>query len=255
MPLWGWIVLGCVGVGGVLWLVFEAPPQHRFIDAAGKKDPEKLKAWLMRGVDVNKKGLVGLTALYAAIQARQVENMRLLLAAGADYRTPVMGTPALQVAIMENFFEGAEILLEAGADPHQPGLLGTSAFASAATSGQVEFVQLMLRHGAQPDRVDPGKDPVICDVAILAATSRHESEREKLRQVLATLLAAGANPNVRTRQDFPAVAAGLSDVRVLRMLVDHGTITDVAFEGVELQPQIDEMLAQDETESPAPGAP
>jgi ankyrin repeat protein len=247
--------MGLAGVGALLWLVFEAPPQHRFIDAAGKKDPEKLKAWLQRGMDVNKKGLVGLTALYSAIQAKQVENMRLLLAAGADYRTPVMGCPALHTAIMENFYEGAELLLEAGADPHQPGLLGISAFAGAATSGQVEYVQLMLRYGAQPDRVDPGKDPVICDVAILAATSRHESEREKLRQVLAALLAAGANPNVRTRQDFPAIAAGLSDVRVLRMLVDHGTITDVAIDGVEIQPQIDEMLAQDEIGSSAPGAP
>jgi hypothetical protein len=73
--------------------------------------------------------------------------------------------------------------------------------------------------------------------------------------VLAALLAAGANPNVRTRQDFPAIAAGLSDVRVLRMLVDHGTMTDVAIDGVGIQTQIDEMLAQDEIGSSAPGAP
>jgi ankyrin repeat protein len=98
-------------------------------------------------------------ALAAPISTNDLEAVRVLLGAGADparYRDDD-GQPAAVVAVALAAgcdLELIELLLTHGADPDAPGPDGRSAYRLATALGRSELVELLRRHGAREDASD-----------------------------------------------------------------------------------------------------
>lgn len=131
-------------------------------------------------------------ALAAPISTGNVAAVRVLLEAGADlarYRDddghPAAVVPAALAAGCD--VELIELLLTHGADPDAPGPDGRSALRVATAQGRSDLVELLRRHGARDDATDIDRLLYAC---------RHGDE-ESARRVLA---------------EQPAVLDELSDV-------------------------------------------
>jgi ankyrin repeat protein len=94
----------------------------------------------------------GFTALHLAIFARQPQAARLLIDRGADVDAlstgPIARVPPLGTAAFVHSPPLARLLLDAGADVNRQGAGGFTALHSAAQSGDVELVKLLLERGA-----------------------------------------------------------------------------------------------------------
>ena len=122
--------------------------------------------------DINARSKRGLTPLLFAVREGQIDAVRVLLAAGATANeTAPDGTAALVLAIINAHYELAAFLLDNGADPNAADPRGSALHAVAwmRRPGRAS--------GASPSPVSSG------DLDSLALTG--------------TLLAHGANPNVR----------------------------------------------------------
>jgi cytochrome c len=120
-------------------------------DAAKAGDVEQIKQLLAQGADINQStGLA--TALYYAIQEDHTEAAILLIERGADVNAPSMwGTP-LHAGAAEGLTEVVRLLLEHGADPNARINLETPLHL-AAKNGHIEVVRLLLDHGADVNAV------------------------------------------------------------------------------------------------------
>lgn len=231
MPTWLMVAIALVGLFGLITLIFQLPKQNRFIDTAGGNDPSKLVAWLDRGVDPNQPGWMGLTALGCAVMKRRTENVRLLLARGANPNAPAGAASYLCEAVDGKDHEILKILLEAGADPNQAGKIINAPLHGAILNGNREAVQILLKAGANADQIDLAGNPFLAS-ALLECEKKADSDPQI--GILRDLLAAGANPNRRTHSDAPLVALAMNSPVALRVLIDHGVMTDVEWNGVEL---------------------
>jgi uncharacterized protein len=96
----------------------------------------------------------GFTALHLAVFAKQPKAVRLLLDRGADVDALSTGqiarVPPLGTAVFVRSPPLARLLLDAGADVNRQGAGGFTALHSAAQSGDVELVKLLLERGADP---------------------------------------------------------------------------------------------------------
>lgn len=239
---WVQSVLIVVGVIVLIVVLIELPPQHRFIDAAGNPDLEKLKKWLEKGRDPNRPGFLGLTALGAAVTEAHPQNVKLLLANRADPNQRSVKQLPLQCAMEKADLEIVTDLLDAGADPLLPGMLNVSPIEEAATSGKIDVLRIFLDRGADANvRVSRGQTLLMAVVLTLSGT-RNGEEKQALRKVVQLLLDRGASPNTRSEDDVPLLMAALNDPPTLRILVDAGAITAVSYQGLDLEPSIREAL-------------
>jgi ankyrin repeat protein len=87
-----------------------------------------------------------------AVRAGDVNQVRTLLAQGADPNRPVgvNGWPPLMHGVHKNQLGTAEVLLEHGADINRPSPEGMTPLMMAAGYGNDDMVDLLLRHGADP---------------------------------------------------------------------------------------------------------
>jgi len=158
------------------------------------------------------------TPLYGAASYRNLEGLRMLLAAEADpnARAGNLGAP-LDAAAVTSFLAGARMLLAAGADPNAHTGYGSplhTAIRSDAGRDIVgepsqawRMVEVLLAAGADPNvridtLVDSGMTPLPMDIDTLVLlgsgiTPLHEAAHYADPWVAEVLLVAGADPQVR----------------------------------------------------------
>ena len=152
--------------------------------------------------------------LVDAVQQRDFETARGLLAAGGDVNAPQGdGATALAWAAHWDEVDLASKLIAAGADVGAANDLGVTPLMLAAANGSLPLVERLLAAGAVPDAARPGGD-----TALMFAAQAGSLE------VVRRLAAAGANPNARTAGGHTALmwAAAEAHAGVAQALIDHG---------------------------------
>jgi uncharacterized protein len=145
---------------------------------------------LAAGADVNVQDPFGITALTRATLRGHVENVRLLLQAGADPNLPAQMTPLMAAAYCDSP-PCAQLLIASGADLNARGAQGTTALMVAARAGHLDMVQLLLAAGADPlircDRgqtaADIARDAGYSEVAALLHAAHHTSSSSHYNNV------------------------------------------------------------------------
>src|SRR5579862_8451295 len=215
--------------------------------------PEVVELLLNKDANANAHGARGQTALMWAVSQKHPDVVKVLLAHGADLKArsdvwnevmavsphgnldynraiPHGGETALMFAARVGDFESAKLLLAAGANVNDADAWGVSATVLAAHSDYRELVEFLLDKGADPNLVNAG------------FSALHEAIMRRDEQLVAALLAHGADPNAplrtwtptrRSSHDFnftPALvgatpfwlAARFSEPNVMRLLAEHG---------------------------------
>ena len=166
------------------------PAEAPLADAAQKRDVEQVRALVARGADVNTAQGDGMTALHWAAENDDTEIVAILITAGAvlDPATRNGAFTPLHLASRVGNASTVQVLLEAGADIDRRTSNGSTALHFAAASGRVEAIASLLGHGAEVDARESvaGQTPLI----FAAASDRPEALR--------TLLEAGADATLAT---------------------------------------------------------
>ncbi|XP_049793661.1 ankyrin repeat and SOCS box protein 14-like [Schistocerca nitens] len=180
---------------------------------------------LVRGGDVNARDECGYSALHLAAEHGYTELVSLLLQQGArvDYREPTddpfprttLCDEPLRLAIRNRHADVARILLEHGADPNKRYFFGSEI--NLVSPLDVEFMQLLLSFGANPDSRDRAGLTPLMKAARLP---------QGMESVL-LLLSFGANVNAMTdeRHDYRTVlhyAVLSGNVATVNLLLKQG---------------------------------
>jgi N-acyl-D-amino-acid deacylase len=122
------------------------------IEAAKARDGAALKMLLVKGLDVNAHGTNGTTALSEATILGNVENVRLLLKAGArtEMRTSSGKYTPLMFAAFRNDPKLVQMLLDAGAEVNARDAVGSTVLMWAAYSDKTDtrVIEILLKAGA-----------------------------------------------------------------------------------------------------------
>lgn len=149
-----------------------------------------------------------------AVQQRDFETARGLLAAGSEVNAPQGdGATAVAWAAHWNEVDLASELIGAGADVGAANDLGVTPLMLAAANGSLPLVELFLAAGAEPDAARPTGDTALMFAARAGSV-----------EVVRRLAAAGANPNARTAGGHTALmwAAAEAHADVAQALIDQG---------------------------------
>jgi ankyrin repeat protein len=160
----------------------------RLADEAKNGHVAKVHALLHEYVDVNATQGDGMTALHWAAYNDDVEMAELFLGAKANFeaRTRVGGLTPLLLASRNGSAALLEALLEAGANANHASATGASALMSAAMTGRVDAVQVLLDHEADVNARERahGQTPLM-----FAAW-------ENRPEIIKMLMAVGAHPEL-----------------------------------------------------------
>ena len=149
--------------------------QTALMRAAARDNPEVVRLLLAHGADIHARSTTyllpvslgnplddvgggavmvpqrGYTPLLFAARQGRVENVRLLLDAGADVNEAApTGESALVVASFSGQGEVAALLLDRGADPNDQGA-GYSPLHTAVVRGDLELIEALCARGADPN--------------------------------------------------------------------------------------------------------
>jgi ankyrin repeat protein len=208
---------------------------------------------IQHGVDLNQPDPEGVSPLVLAIMNTQWDITRILIEAGADVQQwDNFGQAPLLAAVGRRNDNGVspnqpvnetdgltivQMLLDKGANPNMelflrpsksrggPLTRGTTPLIVAASSGDLEMIQLLLQHGAKADHM---QSDLQTPVSALAGA---RGAPDRMKAALDALMAAGADPDVvavhhhlqRTRGGAPlhyAVRAG--NIPMVEALVAAG---------------------------------
>ena len=173
------------------------------------------------GSNVNAYANNGYSPLHLAAMEGHVEMVRLLLDQNIDVdMVSGHGNSALHVAIMECHYEVAKVLLEYGADVDAKNDSGWCPIHGAAEAGHVSFVDLLLQHKADIDALT---------TFVLYRTPLMLAANSGLTQVVATLLAHGAKPDIVTKHGETALHLAVlgRHLCVAKLLVQYKATIDV----------------------------
>jgi len=156
-------------------------------------------------------------SLYDAAKAGDVEQVRRLIAEGAEVNLSYRSDAPLHAAVATGRLEVAELLLAAGADPNLRGFTGTPLHLASA-GGHLALVKLLVDDGADVNALSTfGTTPLF-----LAAQNGH-------LEVAVALLAEGADVNLRGNAYRPPPLVGavrFGRLELVRLLIDAGARID-----------------------------
>ena len=152
--------------------------------AAAQQHPQVVEALIEAGADINARSRT-YTQIVVGESTQRAGREEL------NYVTLRGGSSPLLFAARSGSVESVKLLLAAGADVHDALPDGTSALIVAAHSGHGKVASLLLDQGADPNNTDNGY------AALHAAVLRSDVDLVK------TLLARGANPNIQLTKGTP----------------------------------------------------
>lgn len=193
--------------------------------AAEKGDLTMIDFLIEHGADPNSRTLNGVTVLIEAINKGKAELATKLLKSGADANSwDLVGQAAIVPALKDikaptvQKMELVRTLLERGADVHATTVgWSTPCVWLAVESGNLDMVQLLLRHGARTSATRQ-------DVTLLVyAVDKDEMKLAKL------LIKNGADPDLADKKGRTPLVMALvkQNVEMVKLLVTHGANTDV----------------------------
>ncbi len=141
-------------------------------------DPIIIKMILQAGVDINQPNDYGHTPLTVAAQLPDRENIvKLLLDLGAnlEYKAGKNKNTALIVAGDRNLVENMKVLMAAGADIETKNVFGSTPFVMAASYEMPDAMRLLIEAGADIDHIENDGD-----TALLVATYHRDTEVIKI---------------------------------------------------------------------------
>ncbi len=169
-------------------------------------------------------------------------------------RRPRCSTPLAKASL-----DITKLLLDAGAHVEQADADGVTPLLMAVLNEHLELATFLIERGAQVNVTDWfGESPLFAavdvrDLDVPGPTHDNGVDREAAYRLIELILARGADPNVRTREvppkrlwitslgslawvDFTGQtpflrAATAGDVKVMRLLVEHGADANIATEG------------------------
>lgn len=186
-------------------------PADRFARACLRGDLETVAALVADGADLGPVNKSGLTALHLAAMSRSVPLLRALLDAGADPHAEITRQHTTPPRFLEPELHNLSEIHTRRQTPFH------TALTSDAVIPADEIVATMLAVGVDADVPDHcGSTPIHY---VLAASCRQGVKRSALR----LLLAAGADPNARSRKYGTALHQALwEDLDCLAVLLDAG---------------------------------
>ncbi|MDE0082469.1 MAG: ankyrin repeat domain-containing protein [Gammaproteobacteria bacterium] len=175
------------------------------------------------------------------------------------FREVVVGQTGRMTALLHAARDGhvaaAEALLDGGADIDQVSADGTSPLLIATLNGQFDLALVLIERGADPNLASAteGSTPLFATLQTQWAPKSnypqpraHDAQRSEYMDVLAALLEAGANPNVRLKAHLWYWEYGLNkmgidltgatpfyraafaqDLPAMRLLAEYGADPDI----------------------------
>ncbi len=215
---------------------------HPLLDAVKADSVVLVKLRLTEGADVNEIDQFGTPLHYAAARNSAV-IAEVLIDAGANLEAEAVenqrrGHP-LHTAAMANAVAVAELLIRRGAQVNARNAEGATPLSVAASNGKAEIAKVLLKAGANPLTEDSGYDTPIHVAAVLGRlnvvqvllssgvninlrsshngeTPLYEATKKDWVNLIAFLLARGADPNIATNDGKrPLQLAGNAQIRGL----------------------------------------
>jgi ankyrin repeat protein len=186
-------------------------------EAVKRNQAEWLQILLKAGISTDAPSQSGRLPLEIAIGGGKLELVQSLLVAGAD---PKLRPYAFQITrLSDDRADLLKIILDASASVDDGAGGKGGALYQAAHNGRLEQVKLLLQAGAKPNALNPKGIPLVI------ALQRRPVSNEK-RQIIMTLLEAGATPNVWDDRHRTAlmIAVQRSDVQLAEALFQAGAI-------------------------------
>ena len=139
--------------GALLVLTFAVTPGAQsprpLVDAVKRGDHAAVKSLLRNKALANQAEVDGTTALHFAVQANDVELVRLLIASGADVTASNRyGLRPITLAATNGSEPVISLLLRSGADPNTVTDAGEPVIMTAARTGKVDAVKRLIAAGA-----------------------------------------------------------------------------------------------------------
>jgi uncharacterized protein len=181
---------GIAVISLLAWQCVAAGEAGALADAAMHGDLDAMRTLVKHGADANERGAFGTPALHWRVRVDDLAGAKFLLASGADANgTTERGVTPLELAIDNGNAAMVALLLKARADANHLDHVGETPLMRASEVGVLPVLQLLLKHGAVVDVREANYGQT---ALMFAARAGHAD-------VVATLLASGANPNVATK--------------------------------------------------------
>lgn len=197
---------------------FSQRPYTPLMNAARENRVADVKALLAQGADVHEQAVYGWTALWVAVDTRNVALAKLLIDAGANVNERFdNGLPLLMIGVSGANRAGrspemVELLLAHGADVRARSLADGNSVLHYASS--VDLVRLLIQAGADVNASSCGGN---VPLALKVGGTAREPPRGDLA-VIRVLLEAGARPTEYAAARIRELAANANDGPVLALL-------------------------------------